>query len=53
MVKQYNEKQLRLLEGDMEVLEATNILSTRKHFEPSVDIDAGQVRGTPLLNHLY
>ena len=53
MVKEYNEKQLSLLEGDLEVVCATNILSTRKHFDPPVDEADGKVRGTPLISKLY
>ena len=53
MVKQYNEKEVSCLEGDYEVLQAINILSTKKFFEPFVDEEDGKVRGTPLLNTLY
>ena len=53
LVKEYNEKQLNLLEGECEVLTATNILSTKKHFESSVDPVDGKVKNTSLLNKLY
>ena len=53
MVKRYNEQQLSRLEGDLEVLEATNILTTKKYFDPPVDEKDGKVRGTPLANVLY
>ena len=54
-MKKYNEKQLNLLEGELEVLQAKNILTTRKYFEPYVDEDDddGKVKGTPLINNLY
>ena len=41
------------LEGDLEILEATNILETRAHFAANVEEKDGKVRGTPLINHLY
>ncbi|HIL27520.1 MAG TPA: hypothetical protein EYG21_09105 [Nitrospinaceae bacterium] len=52
-VKKYNEKVLESLEGELVVLKATNILKTRKHFEPYVDKDDDKVRNTPLLSTLY
>ena len=53
LVKEYNEKMLNLLDGDLEVLKAKNIMSTRKEFDPHVDETDGKVRGTPLQNVLY
>ena len=53
IVRKYNEQKLNQLEGPLEVLEATNILSTKRHFEPKVDEDDGKVCGTPLINTLY
>ena len=53
MVKRYNEKQLSRLPGDLEVLKATNILTTKKYFEPIVHEKDGKVRGTPLADVLY
>ena len=53
MVKQYNEKQLSLLDGEYELLQATNILTSRQRFEPTVDEGDGKVRGTPLISNLY
>ena len=52
-VKKYNERQLNLVQGDLAVLEATNILSTRRHFDPYIDETDGRVRNTPLTNALY
>ena len=53
MVKRYNEKELHRLPGDLEVMKATNILTTKKYFEPIVDEKDGKVRGTPLADVLY
>ena len=52
-VKKYNEAKLNLLNEESECLQATNILSTRQHFEPKVDHKDGKVKGTPLLNTLH
>ena len=40
------------LEGDFDVIEAKNIMPTKKLFNPTVDKD-GKVNKTPLDNHLY
>ena len=34
-------------------MQATIILTTKRHFEPSVDEKDGKVRGTPFVNNLY
>ena len=52
-VKKYNEKMINLLEGDNEVLVATNIMTTRKQFDPQVDESDGKIKGTPLTQILY
>ena len=52
-VKEYNDKMINQLEGELEVLEATNIMATRKEFFPQVDSADGKVVGTPLVNVLY
>ena len=52
-VKEMNEHKLNLLEEDLVVLKATNILCTKRHFEPYVDEVDGKVRNTPLTNVLY
>ena len=53
MVREYNEKMLNNVEGQLEVLQATNIISTRKTFDPYVDEADGKVRGTALTIVLY
>ena len=53
MVREYNDKMLNQLEGPMEVLPATNIMSTKKQFDPKIDDADGKVVGTPLTNVLY
>ena len=53
MVKEYNEKMISQLEGELEVLPSKNIMSTRKQFDPYIDEADGKVRGTPLQNILY
>ena len=52
-VKEYNERQLSLVEEELVVLQAINVLSTRSHFDPYVDESDGKVRNTPLTNVLY
>ena len=53
LVKKYNEQKLNQLDGELEILRATNILSTRRQFEPPVDESDGKVRNTPLTNVLF
>ena len=53
MVKEYKEKMLTSLDGELEVLPSKNIMSTRKQFDPYIDEADGKVRGTPLQNILY
>ena len=51
-VIEYNRKIFGELEGDFDVIEAKNIMPTKKQFSPAVDRD-GKVNKTPLDNHLY
>ena len=52
-IREYNEKELNHLEEPLEVLQAKNILATKRHFEPKVDEKDGKVHGTPLISTLY
>ena len=51
-VNEYNRKIFGELDGDFDVIEAKNIMPTKKQFNPAVDKD-GKVNKTPLDNHLY
>ena len=52
-IPEYNEKNLDQVDGPLEVLQATDILATKRQFEPKVDEKDGKVIGTPLVNTLY
>ena len=51
-VNEYNRKMFAELEGDFDIIEAKNIMPTKKEFNPAVDKD-GKVNKTNLDNHLY
>ena len=52
-IREYNEKELNRLDGPLEVLQAKNILATKRHFEPKLDEKDGKVHGIPLTSTLY
>ena len=52
-VAEYNIRQVNKLPGDLEVIQSSNIMSTRARYEPRIDNADGKVAGTPLVNVLY
>ena len=52
-MRKYNEKLLHSLPGEYQILQAINILSTKKHFDPLPDETDGKVKGTPFIKDLY
>ena len=51
-VNEYNRKIFGELDGDFDIIEAKNIMPTKKQFNPVIDKD-GKVNKTNLDNHLY
>ena len=52
-VRQYNEKMLNCMPGELVVLSATNIIEERKTFHPKADETDGKVPNTPFIQDLY